>query len=78
MKIIDTLKDRANNFTLLRLLAALAVLYGHSYVLSLGVKGGEDPISNFLIRFWGESLGGIAVDLFFVTSGFLVTASYIQ
>jgi peptidoglycan/LPS O-acetylase OafA/YrhL len=78
MKIIDTLKDRANNFTLLRLLAALGVLYGHSYVLSLGVKGGEDPISNFLISFWGESLGAVAVDLFFVTSGFLVTASYIQ
>ena len=30
MKILDTLKERANNFTLLRLLAALAVLYGHS------------------------------------------------
>ena len=44
----------------------------------MGVKGGEDPLSNFLIRTWGESLGSVAVDLFFVTSGFLVTASYIK
>ena len=78
MKIQDTLKERANNFTLLRLLAAMAVLYGHSYVLSLGIGRGEDPVSNFLIRFWGESLPALAVDLFFVTSGFLVTASYLQ
>jgi len=78
MKIHDTLKERANNFTLLRLLAALAVLYGHSYALSLGTGGGEDPVSNLLIRFWGESLPALAVDLFFVTSGFLVTASYLQ
>lgn len=78
MKIQDTLNERANNFTLLRLLAAMAVLYGHSYALSLGVSGGEDLISNFLIRYWGESLPSLAVDLFFVSSGFLVTASYLQ
>lgn len=78
MKIQDTLKERDNNFTLLRLLAAMAVLYGHSYALSLGVGRGEDLISNFLIRYWGESLPSLAVDLFFVTSGFLVTASYLQ
>lgn len=78
MKIQDALKNRENNFTLLRLLAALAVMYGHSYVLSLGTAGGEDPISNLLIRYWGKSLPALAVDLFFVTSGFLVTASYVQ
>jgi peptidoglycan/LPS O-acetylase OafA/YrhL len=43
MKIQDTLKERANNFTLLRFFAALAVLYSHSYALSLGTAGGEDP-----------------------------------
>lgn len=78
MTIQDTLKDRENNFTLLRLLAAMAVLYGHSWPLSLGLKGGEDPISNFLIRFLGASLPSLAVNLFFVTSGFLVAASYVQ
>ncbi|TRW92203.1 acyltransferase family protein [Candidatus Methylobacter oryzae] len=78
MPIQDTLKDRENNFTLLRLLAAMAVLFGHSWPLSLGLNGSEDPISTFLIKFTGESLPSLAVDLFFVTSGFLVTASYIQ
>ncbi|ELB2793008.1 acyltransferase family protein [Aeromonas hydrophila] len=69
---------RDNNFTLLRLLAALSVLFGHSYALSIGVNGLEDPVSNILIKYWGESLPSLAVDLFFVTSGFLVTASYCQ
>ena len=78
MKIQDTLKERANNFTLLRLLAALAVLFGHSYDLSLG-KPGSDPVTqHFIYPVWGDSLPGLAVALFFVTSGFLVTASYIQ
>lgn len=76
MKLQDILHDRANNFTLLRLIAALAVLYGHSYALSLG--HGEDPISDFLISIWGESLPSLAVDLFFVTSGFLVTGSFMK
>jgi peptidoglycan/LPS O-acetylase OafA/YrhL len=78
MRIKEALMGRINNFTLMRFFAALAVLYGHSYALSLGLKGGEDPISNFLIRTWGESLPSLSVDLFFVTSGFLVCASYIQ
>lgn len=78
MKIQEAMKERENNFTLLRLFAALAVLYGHSYALTLGARGGEDPISHLLIGFWGESLPSLAVDLFFVTSGFLVTASYLQ
>jgi len=77
MKIHDALKDRENNFTIMRLLAAYAVLFGHSYPLSLG-PGIEDPISRFFIHHWGESLPSLAVDLFFVTSGFLVGASYIQ
>lgn len=68
---------KKNNFTLLRLLAAFSVLYGHSYALSIG-NGLEDPISSILIHYWGESLPSLAVDLFFVTSGFLITASYCQ
>ena len=69
---------KKNNFTLLRLLAAMSVLYGHSYALSIGVNGLEDPLSTILITYWGESLPNLAVDLFFVVSGFLVTASYCQ
>lgn len=78
MILQDYLSGRDNNFTLLRFFAALAVLYGHSYPLSLGLSGGEDVISQLSIRICQESLPSIAVGLFFVTSGFLVCASYIQ
>jgi peptidoglycan/LPS O-acetylase OafA/YrhL len=78
MTILELLNERKNNFTLMRLLAALAVLFGHSYVLSTGLKAGEDPISNYLLLTWGESLPSISVNLFFVTSGFLVCSSYMQ
>lgn len=78
MTILELLNERKNNFTLMRLLASIAVLFGHSFVLSNGLKSGEDPISNFLIAIWGESLPSISVDMFFVASGFLVCASYVQ
>jgi len=78
MKIQDHLTGRTNNFTLMRFFASLAVLYGHSYDLSQG-KPGSDPVTqNLIYPIWGDSLPGIAVALFFVTSGFLVCASYIQ
>jgi len=78
MTIHDVIGGRDNNFTLLRFLAAFAVLFGHSYPLSQGLSGGEDLISAWLIPHWGESLPSLSVDLFFVTSGFLVGASYIH
>lgn len=78
LSIQDCLDIRKNNFTLMRFLAAFAVLYGHSYPLSLGLKGGEDPISVLLIDLWGRSLASTAVDVFFVVSGFLICASFIQ
>ena len=65
-----------NNFTILRLIAALSVLFGHAYILSNGVNQGEDFISNFLVKYYGESLPSIAVDIFFVISGYLIVASY--
>lgn len=78
MKIQEAFKERSNNFTLLRLLAAMTVLYSHSYVLSLGAGGGENIFNNFIIKYWGESIDALAVNLFFVTSGFLITASYLH
>jgi peptidoglycan/LPS O-acetylase OafA/YrhL len=65
---------RDNNFTLLRLLFAWAVLFGHSWAIT-GAPGG-DPISvNFRGITW---IGAMAVDGFFVISGFLVTASIVN
>jgi peptidoglycan/LPS O-acetylase OafA/YrhL len=65
--------SRDNNFNLMRLLAALAVLIAHSWPLALG-RSVPDPLAVTT----GLGLGGIAVDVFFVTSGFLVTGSLLR
>ncbi len=59
---------RDNNFNLLRFIAAGMVLVAHSYPLT-GTEG--EPL------FGGFTLGHVAVDIFFITSGFLVTRSLI-
>jgi len=64
-------KNRDNNFNLIRFVAALLVLFTHSYALSLGSRDYE-PMAISLGITWGD----IAVDIFFVTSGFLITSSF--
>lgn len=64
---------RANNFTLIRLIFASAVLFGHSYPIA---GKGVDPLSQLMAPYmW---IGEIAVDGFFGISGFLVTASVMR
>ncbi len=59
-----------NNFNLIRLFAAWLVIYGHSYAVT--ASGGQDLLLQAVrIKF----AGGIAVDMFFVISGFLIAAS---
>lgn len=77
LTIEAAIQGRRNNFTLFRLIAAIVVLFAHSYALSLG-KGNKDPITQFLVPIWGAGAGTVAVDLFFVISGFLITASYLH
>ena len=67
----------SNNFTILRLLASYAVLYAHSYALSIGTPA-PDPLSRMLSGFLGFGLGDLAVIIFFIVSGFLVGGSYIH
>ena len=62
--------QRHNNFTLMRLLLALLVLFGHSYPIS---GNGLDPVSSLMRDMW---LGEAAVLGFFTISGFLITASF--
>jgi len=50
------------------------VIYGHSFPLFPG--SGEQEI--FLANHWGVYSGDIAVDIFFVVSGFMVSGSYIR
>jgi peptidoglycan/LPS O-acetylase OafA/YrhL len=66
----DILDPKQNNFTLLRLLAALAVVVSHAIFLKSGNKADE--------IFAGSSvyvLGDHAVNVFFVLSGLTVAAS---
>lgn len=62
---------RDNNFNLLRLIAAIMVLYSHSFALATGSSSAEPWL------LLGVTPGSVAVDIFFVTSGFLVTGSLI-
>lgn len=70
MLLADKMQGRDNNFNLLRIVAASAVLVTHSFALSTGT-GESEPLRASL----GLTMGQMAVDTFFVTSGFLVTAS---
>ena len=64
---------RDNNFNLMRMLAALAVLLSHSFPLALGPRAVE-PFQASL----GMTLGTLAVGIFFTISGYLVTASLVS
>jgi peptidoglycan/LPS O-acetylase OafA/YrhL len=61
-----------NNFDFLRFCLATLVICSHTWPLNRG-QGEPDPLGR-VVRGW--SLGGIAVDCFFVISGFLVTGSW--
>lgn len=66
-------QGRDNNLNLLRILAALAVLISHSFALATGDLNAQ-PLRLRL----GITPGAMAVDVFFVTSGFLVTGSLLK
>jgi peptidoglycan/LPS O-acetylase OafA/YrhL len=66
----DYAVGRDNNFNLLRVLAAIMVVINHSDALATGT-----PTPTLLKKYTGMDCGNIAVDIFFVTSGFLVMAS---
>ena len=72
MRLSDYAVGRDNNFTLLRFAAAMSVLFAHS-IAALGLPSEREFFFNRL----GFSLGEMGVDMLFVTSGFLVTASLI-
>lgn len=69
-RLSQTLVRGNNNFDLIRLIAALMVMLGHSY----GIQGGE---MESMLRFSHlESFGSLAVYAFFMISGMLVSASF--
>ncbi len=70
---ISTAMAGANNFTVLRLLLAVAVVVSHAFSVTTGVVMDEP-----LAASTGFTLGEHAVNGFFVISGFLVTMSFDQ
>lgn len=70
----DGLESRVDNFLLLRIIAALMVIYGHSFPLFPG--SGQQEI--FLANDWKIYSGDIAIAIFFVVSGFMVSGSYMR
>jgi peptidoglycan/LPS O-acetylase OafA/YrhL len=62
---------RANNFNLLRMIAATAVLISHAYPLTLGA-GAIEPLEDSLRM----PLGTLAVCSFFVISGYFISQSF--
>src|SRR5437763_3287343 len=66
---------RRNNFDALRLIAAVSVIFSHSFLIAEGSQNNEP-----LIRLTGNQaiLGLTGVFVFFAISGFLVTQSFEQ
>lgn len=66
---------RFNNFDFLRLFLAVTVLFGHCYSVTM-TGDSLDPI--FRLTHGALYSGGLAVDAFFIISGYLITASWIN
>jgi peptidoglycan/LPS O-acetylase OafA/YrhL len=68
--------DRSNNFLLLRLIAASLVIYGHSFVLTRAACPQCQDFVQGVLRY--RYAGDLGVAIFFVISGFLVSASFVK
>ncbi len=67
----DVCGGRDNNFNLVRIAAAAAVLVSHAFPIALGT-GATEPLQPLI----GRSLGWVAVSVFFAISGFLIARSF--
>lgn len=70
IRISAVARGRNNNFKIIRFLAASMVLVSHSFGFVSG-KMFNDPLDLLI----GIGIGDLAVNIFFITSGFLVTGS---
>ena len=72
LKLDAVVKKNNNNFNLIRLIAAVLVVYGHSFELFRN-NGFEDPVKKILID---DYSGSIAVYFFFFLSGIFILMSF--
>jgi len=72
MRLSALTDGRDNNFNLVRFVAAILVLFSHSFALALG-SGNAEPLRNSIGMTWGS----ISVDVFFTASGFLICRSWL-
>lgn len=71
MLLSNLTQGRDNNFNLIRFIAASLVLVSHSFPIAQG-PGTYYPLGELLNTHWGA----IAVDVFFIASGFFIAASF--
>jgi peptidoglycan/LPS O-acetylase OafA/YrhL len=72
--LADVLPRERNNFDLIRLVAAVTVIFGHSFYL-FPTGGHAEPVTQLVSRNFS---GTLAVGIFFFLSGIFVTQSYIR
>ncbi|WP_438446658.1 acyltransferase family protein [Gorillibacterium sp. sgz5001074] len=73
VSIESAMNTRRNNFDFLRLIAAVLVIFSHSFPISLGGNKSE-PI--YKLTNGQFTAGELSVIVFFVISGFLITKSF--
>lgn len=74
MKLSDYLKKENNNLDLIRIIAAIMVIIGHSYALA-PAHGHIDPVASLFTVIYS---GSMAVSIFFFISGLVVTNSLMK
>lgn len=72
MKLANFTHGRDNNFNLIRICAALVVLVNHSFDLTRGTDLHYQSLQKIVLTIMSSET---AVNVFFITSGFLVTGS---
>ncbi|MCP3726162.1 acyltransferase [Paraburkholderia sp. CNPSo 3272] len=72
LRLADILVRGSNNFDLVRLIASLAVIFGHSFYL-FPTGGYQEPVTMLVERNFS---GTLSVGTFFFISGILVTQSF--
>ena len=68
----QAIERKNNNFDLVRLLASLIVIFGHSFSL-FPTNGHQEPVRRLLVT---DYSGSLAVYVFFFLSGIFITASF--